>query len=64
MAKSSWLNMAMNIVGTPLKQVIFSWFMQARDDLGEKYGMGQIVPPWVIRLVMESTMPKQWNMGT
>ena len=38
--------------------------MQARDDLGEKYGMGQIVPPWVIRLVMESTMPKQWNMGT
>ena len=38
--------------------------MQAREDLGEKYGMGQIVPPWVMRLVIERTMPKQWNIGT
>ena len=34
-AKSSWLNMPMNMVGTPLKQVILSWLMQAREDLGE-----------------------------
>ena len=32
--KSGWLNMPMNIVGTPLKQVIFSWWTHLRDDLG------------------------------
>ena len=62
--KSEWLNMATNMVGTPLKQVIFSSVIQERDDLGEKYGIGQRVPPWVIMLVIERTMPKQWNIGT
>ena len=32
--------------------------------LGEKYGIGNMVPPWVMVAVMASTMPKQWNMGT
>ncbi len=54
----------MNTVGTPLKQVIFSCVMQASDDLAEKYGMGQSVEPWVMVEVIESTMPKQWNIGT
>ena len=40
-SKSAWLNIAINIVGTPLKQVIFSSFTQASDDFGEKYG----IPP-------------------
>ena len=62
--KSGWLNMATNMVGTPLKHVIFSSVMQARDDFGEKYGIGHKVPPWVIMLVIDSTMPKQWNIGT
>ena len=35
-AKSGWLIMAMNMVGTPLKVVIRSWLMQARAGLGEK----------------------------
>ena len=26
--------------------------------------MGQRVDPWVMVEVMDSTMPKQWNMGT
>ncbi|OPZ74063.1 MAG: hypothetical protein BWY80_00733 [Firmicutes bacterium ADurb.Bin456] len=44
--------------------VIPSRFMASRDSLGEKYGMGTMVEPWVIDAVMDSTMPKQWNMGT
>ena len=56
--------MAMNIVGTPWKAVMCSLWMQASDDLGEKYGSGSMVPPWVMVAVMASTMPKQWNMGT
>ena len=43
--KSAWLNMATNIVGTPLKQVIFSSVIHEREDLGEKYGIGESVPP-------------------
>ena len=34
------------------------------DVRGEKYGSGQSVPPCVIIDVMDSTMPKQWNIGT
>ena len=30
----------MNIVGTPLKQVMRSWLMQASETLAEKYGIG------------------------
>ena len=56
--------MAMNIVGTPLKQVMRSWLMQASETLAEKYGIGQSVAPCVMQEVMESTMPKQWNIGT
>lgn len=56
--------MAMNMVGTPLKQVMRSAVTQASDDWGEKYGSGQSVPPCVIMEVMDSTMPKQWNIGT
>ena len=56
--------MAMNMVGTPWKAVMCSLLMQARDDFGEKYGMGRMVPPWVMVAVMARTMPKQWNMGT
>ena len=56
--------MAMNIVGTPLKQVMRSWLMQASGTLAEKYGIGQSVAPCVMQEVMESTMPKQWNIGT
>ena len=36
----------------------------ASEDLGEKYGIGQSVPPCVIIDVIESTIPKQWNIGT
>ena len=56
--------MAMNIVGTPWKHVIFSLFMQSSPFEGEKTGMGLIVTPWVTLAVMASTMPKQWNIGT
>ena len=56
--------MAMNIVGTPLKHVIFSLVMHDSDAFALKYGMGHIVVPCVIDDVMESVMPKQWNMGT
>ena len=35
-SKSSCCIMAMNMVGTPLKQVIFSPFTQERAGLGEK----------------------------
>ena len=38
--------------------------MQANDDFAEKYGIGHIVAPCVIDEVIESTMPKQWNIGT
>ena len=48
----------------PLKAVIRSWLMQAKAGLGEKYGSGRMVAPWVMAAVMASTMPKQWNIGT
>lgn len=38
--------------------------MQASETLAEKYGIGQSVAPCVMQEVMESTMPKQWNIGT
>ena len=56
--------MAMNMVGTPWKQVTRSFEMQASAGFGEKYGSGSSVPPCVIVAVMASTIPKQWNMGT
>ncbi|GFI55094.1 hypothetical protein IMSAG013_00133 [Clostridiales bacterium] len=56
--------MAINIVGTPWKQVIFSFVMHASPLLGENAGIGLIVTPWVMDAVIASTMPKQWNMGT
>ena len=56
--------MAINIVGTPWKAVIFSRLMQSSPFLGENAVMGDIVVPWVIDAVMARTMPKQWNMGT
>ncbi len=31
--------------------------------MGEKYGRGKSVVPWVMQAVMASTMPKQWNIG-
>ena len=34
------------------------------DDFAEKYGRGKRVPPCVIIDVIESTIPKQWNIGT
>ena len=34
------------------------------QELAEKYGIGQSVAPCVMQEVMESTMPKQWNIGT
>ena len=54
----------MNMVGTPLKQVIRSCVMHDSAALALKYGIGLIVAPCVIDAVMESTMPKQWNIGT
>lgn len=54
----------MNIVGTPWNAVICSLLMQARAGLGEKYGRGRRVAPWVIAAVIASTIPKQWNIGT
>ena len=38
--KSGCSSIAMNIVGTPWKQVIFSLLMQASDGFGVKYGIG------------------------
>jgi hypothetical protein len=38
--------------------------MQAREDFAEKYGIGHIVAPCVIEDVIESVIPKQWNIGT
>ena len=38
--------------------------MQASDDFAEKYGIGHIVAPCVMDEVIDSTMPKQWNIGT
>ena len=64
LGKSGWPSMAMNMVGTPWKQVICSRLMQSRPFLGLKAGMGHMVVPWVMAAVMASTMPKQWNMGT
>ena len=64
LGKSGCSSRAMNMVGTPWKAVIFSWWMQARAGLGEKYGSGNRLVPWVMLAVMASTMPKQWNMGT
>ena len=54
----------MNIVGTPLNAVIFSCLIHASDAFAEKYGIGHIVVPCVIDDVIESTIPKQWNIGT
>ena len=54
----------MNIVGTPWKQVMCSWLMQASEAFVEKYGSGESVVPCVIAAVIASTMPKQWNIGT
>ena len=34
------------------------------QEMAEKYGIGQSVAPCVMQEVMESTMPKQWNIGT
>ncbi len=45
LGKSSWPNMAINIVGTPWKQVIFSLLIQFRLLRGEKAGIGDIVTP-------------------
>ena len=56
--------MAMNMVGTPWKQVMRSWLMQASEALAEKYGIGLIVVPWVMEEVIDRVMPKQWNIGT
>ena len=56
--------MAMNMVGTPWQQVIFSWLIHSKASLGEKAGIGDMVVPWVMAAVMAKTMPKQWNMGT
>ena len=41
--KFSWPSMAMNIVGTPWKHVIFSWLMQFKPFRGEKAVIGDIV---------------------
>ena len=38
--------------------------MHASDDFAEKYGIGHIVVPCVIEDVIESVIPKQWNIGT
>ena len=62
--KFSCPSIAMNMVGTPWKQVIFSWFMQFKLFLGENAGIGDMVTPWVTDAVIASTIPKQWNMGT
>ena len=43
--KFSWLSIAMNIVGTPWKQVIFSLLMHSSPSLGENAGIGDIVVP-------------------
>ena len=64
LAKSSCSSIAMNIVGTPWKQVIFSRVMHSSESFGEKAGIGHIVTPWVTAAVIASTMPKQWNIGT
>ena len=64
LSKSGCASMAMNIVGTPWKHVIFSRVTQSSAVLGEKYGSGQMVAPCVMAAVIASTMPKQWNMGT
>ena len=54
----------MNMVGTPLKAVMCSLCTQASAGYGEKYGSGSNVVPCVIEAVMDSTIPKQWNIGT
>ena len=54
----------MNIVGTPWKQVIFSWLMQFKPLRGENAVIGDIVTAWVTEAVIARTMPKQWNIGT
>ena len=58
-SKSGCSSMAMNMVGTPWKAVIFSWLMQCRPFRGENAVMGHMVVPWVMAAVMASTMPKQ-----
>ena len=45
LAKSGCSSMPMNMVGTPLKTVIFSWLTHASEDLAEKYGIGHSVAP-------------------
>ena len=62
--KFSCSSMAMNMVGTPWKQVIFSRLMHSSETRGEKAGIGESVTPCVIAAVMASTIPKQWNIGT
>ena len=62
--KSGCCIIEINIVGTPLKAVMCSLCTQASAGLGEKYGRGHIVVPWVILAVIDSTIPKQWNIGT
>ena len=64
LSKSSCPSMAINIVGTPWKQVIFSLLMQSKPLRGENAGIGDIVTPCVTDAVIASTMPKQWNIGT
>ena len=43
--KFSWFSIAINIVGPPWKQVIFSLLMQSSPSLGENAGIGDIVTP-------------------
>ena len=49
----------MNIVGTPLKQVIFSLVMHDSDVLAEKYGMGHIVVPCVMDDVIDNVAMRE-----
>ena len=56
--KSECANIAINIVGTPLKQVIFSSLTQAKLDFGEKYGINKIESD-IEGTSVELTLPQQ-----